>query len=225
MRLCLLIPLISIVALSISPRATQAFMARSGEADWSYTLMRFLSPLDETLGVLPDGPVLGTGIGTTHPSAVTIMGADFPWWLNGLFTEGEMARVTEELGLIGLVLIYFLRFLIAAFALRCTRTFKDPAYRALGIVFTVNLAMGLTGGVMLNATAGLYYWGSFGLVLTMRGLEQSADRKFGKVLVRGAEQTTNLKPVIRPSSSVLKADNSNEPRMLGGSPERVGVHS
>src|SRR5262249_48338848 len=143
MRLCVLIPVIAIVALSISPRATQAFMARSGEADWSYTLMRFLWPLDETLGVLSDGPVLGTGIGTTHPSAITIMGVDSPWWwLNGLLTEGEMARVAEELGLIGLMLIYFWRFLIAAFALRCAMTFKDPAYRALGIVFTVNLAMG-----------------------------------------------------------------------------------
>ena len=49
---------------------------------------------------------------------------------------------------------------------------------------------------MLNATLGLYYWGSLGLVLTMRRLEQSAGTEFGTVLVRGADQTTNLKPVM-----------------------------
>jgi hypothetical protein len=197
MRLCVLIPVIAIVALSISPRATEAFMSRSGEADWSYTLMRFFSPLDQTLVALSDAPVLGVGIGTTHPSALTIMGADFPWWLDNLLTEGEMARVTVELGLIGLTLIYFLRFLTAAFALRCTMTFKDPAYRALGIVFTINLAMGMIAPVMLNVTAGLYYWGSLGLVLTMRRLEQSAGKELGRVLVRGAGQTTKLKPANR----------------------------
>jgi hypothetical protein len=196
MRLCVLIPVIAIVALSISPRATEAFMARAGEADSSYALERLFSPLYQTIGALSDAPVLGFGIGTTHPSALTIMGVDWPWWLQDLFTEDEMARVTVELGLIGLLLIYFVRFLIAAFALRCAMTFKDPGYRALGIVLMVNLAVGIITPIMLNATAGLYYWGSLGLVLTMRRLEQSAGREFGKVPARGAAQTTNLKPAM-----------------------------
>ena len=197
MRLCVLIPVIAIVALSVSPRATEAFMARAGEGDSSYTLMRLFSPLYQTIGVLSDGPALGMGIGTTHPSALTIMGAGWPWWLpDELITEDEMARVTVELGLIGLVLVYFLRFLIAAFALRCAMRFKDPGYRALGIVLMVNLAMGIIAPVMLNATIGLYYWGSLGLVLTMRRLEESAGTEFRRVLARGAEQTKNYEPVM-----------------------------
>jgi hypothetical protein len=124
------------------------------------------------------------------------MGVDWPWWLHDLITEDEMARVTVELGFVGLIFIYFLRFLIAAFALRCAMAFKDPAYRALGIVLMVNLAVGIIAPVMLNATAGLYYWGSLGLVLTMRRLEHCAVRKFGKVPARGAAQTTNLKPAM-----------------------------
>jgi hypothetical protein len=195
-RLCLLIPVIAIVALSVSPRATEAFMTRAGEADSSYTLERVFSPLYQTIGALSDAPAFGMGIGTTHPSALTIMGVDWPWWLQDLITEDEMARVTVELGFVGLIFIYFLRFLIAAFALRCAMAFKDPAYRALGIVLMVNLAVGIIAPVMLNATAGLYYWGSLGLVLTMRRLEQCAVRKVGKVPARGAAQTTDLKPVI-----------------------------
>ena len=74
MRLCVLIPVLAFGALSISPRATEAFMARAGEADSSYTLMRVFSPLDQTIGVLSYGPVMGFGIGATHSAAFTIMG-------------------------------------------------------------------------------------------------------------------------------------------------------
>jgi hypothetical protein len=136
------------------------------------------------------------GIGTTHPSALTIMGVDWPWWLNDLITEQEMARVVVELGPIGLILIYFLRILVAVFALRCAMRFKDPAYRALGIVLAVYLAISIIGSIMLNVTADLYYWGALGLVLTMRQLEQSAGAEFGTVPVRRAGQITKLQPLM-----------------------------
>jgi hypothetical protein len=207
MRLCMLLPVITIVALNISPEAFQAFMERADETDSSYTLMRLFSPYYQTIGALSDAPALGMGIGTTHPSALTIMGAELPWWLNDLLTEEEMARVTQELGLIGLLLNYFLRFLIAAFALRCVMSFKDPAYRALGIVLMVHLALGLIFPVVFNATAGLYYWGALGLVLAMRRLEQSAGREFGTVPVRGADQTTNLQPVMPMAGAARRRPN------------------
>jgi hypothetical protein len=197
MRLCGLIPVIAIVALSVSPQATEAFMARAAAGGGSSeTLDRLFSPLYQTILALSDGPALGMGIGATHPAAMTIMGVDWPWWLQDLITEDEMARVTVELGVIGLILVYSLRLLIAAFALRCAMTFKDPSYRALGIVLAVYLALGMIEQIMLNATLGLYYWGSLGLVLTMRRLEQSAGARFGTVPVRRADQITNLKPVM-----------------------------
>ena len=96
-------------------------------------------------------------------------------------------------------MVYYLllRFLIAAVALRCAMLFKDPAYRALGIVLAVYLALGLLYvPIMLNVTAALYYWGGLGLVLAMRRLEQSAGTEFGTVLVRGVDRTTNLQPVM-----------------------------
>jgi hypothetical protein len=197
MRLCILVPVLAIVAVNISPQAFQAFMERAESADSSYTLYRLFSPLYQTIGALSDAPALGIGIGATHPSALTIIGAEFPWWIHeDLLTEDEMARVTVELGLIGLLLVYFLRFLVAAFALRCARSFRDPAYRALGIVLAVHLALALIVPIVLSVTAGLYYWGSLGLVLAMRRFEQSAGMEFGKVLARGPDQTTNLQPVM-----------------------------
>jgi hypothetical protein len=67
------------------------------------------------------------------------------------------------------------------FALRCARSFKDPAYRALGIVLAIHLALGIIMPVILNVTAGLYYWGALGLVLAMRRLEQSTAAEAGTI--------------------------------------------
>jgi hypothetical protein len=201
MRLCILVPFITILALNMSSRGFEAFMYRAETSDSS--LMRSFQWADETIEVLPQAPLLGMGIGTTHPSSFTIMGTDFPWWLpDELLTEAEMARVTVELGPIGLLLTYSLRLLIAAFALRCAMRFKDPAYRALGIVLAIHLALGIVAAVMLNVTAGLYYWGALGLVLAMRRLEQSRGTEAGAVLVRGADQTTNRQPIMPMAGSV-----------------------
>jgi hypothetical protein len=62
MRLCVLIPVIAIVALTVSPRAPEAFMTRAGEADSSYALERLFSLLYQTIGALSDAPALGMGI-------------------------------------------------------------------------------------------------------------------------------------------------------------------
>jgi hypothetical protein len=211
MRLFILVPVIAILALNISPEAVEAFMERAELAGSgcrltsceSSTLERLYQAPWETSGVLSEAPFLGVGIGTTHPAALAIMGDQFPWWLGGLITESEMARVTHEEGPIGLLLTYFLRFLIPAFALRCAMRFKDPAYRVLGIVLAVFLAQGIVGQVILNVTAGLYYWGALGLVLAMWRLEQSAGAEFETVLVRRAD-TTNLKPVLPNAGAVLR---------------------
>ena len=211
MRLSMVVPIIAALALSTSSGAFQAFMERA-EENSGETLARLIQPLNQTIGVLSDVPALGMGIGTTHAASLSIMGAELTWWLpSELWTEDEMARVTVEQGPIGLLLNYFLRFLIAAFALRCA--FKDPAYSALGIVLAVWLAMGVVLPIMLNVTMGLYYWGALGLVLAMRRLEASAGAEFGTVLVRGAGQTTNLQPVMPRAGAarrrqILQADSS-----------------
>jgi hypothetical protein len=206
MRLCVILPIVTILALSASPRAFQAFMERAEEASArGETQTRYFEHLNQTISVLPDVPVLGMGIGTTHSAALSIMGAPVTWWIPGeLWVEQEPARVTVEQGPLGLLLNYFLRLLIAAFALRCAKSFKDPAYRALGIVLAVWLALGPVMSVMLNVTTNLYYWGALGLVLAMRRLEQSVDAEFETVLVRTADQTTNLQPVMPKAGAVRR---------------------
>ena len=184
LRLTLLVPVIAVVALNLSSRAFEAFLQRASESDDS-TLARLSSPVSQTIEALSNAPPLGVGIGATHPSALTIMGTEWPWWLHDLLTENEMARVTVELGLIGLLLVYSLRIMIAAFALRSALSLKDPAYRALAIVLMLYLALGIIGSIMLDPTAGLYYWGGLGIVLAMRRLEQLAHRDARATLSAG----------------------------------------
>jgi hypothetical protein len=180
MRLCILLPVIAIVALNLSPRAVEGFTERVDSSGESAT-NRLSMAVDQTIGALSEGPALGMGIGTTHSSALLIMSTEEPWWLHGLETEEEPARVTVELGVLGLLLTYFLRLLIAAFALRCALSFRDPAYRALGIVLMAHLTISVILAVINNPTASLYYWGALGLVLTMRRLEQPARTEVGTI--------------------------------------------
>jgi hypothetical protein len=170
-RICILLPVMAVVAVNLSSRAFEGFIDRANTAD--STEYRIFSPVYQTMEALSNAPALGFGIGTTHSVALSIMGTDEYWWLQGLITEDEMARVTVEIGLIGLLLIYVLRVLIAVFAFRCVISFKDPAYRALGIPLMVHLALGMLVAVITNPTASLYYWGTLGLMLAMRRLEQS----------------------------------------------------
>jgi hypothetical protein len=183
MRLFILIPVIAIVAVSLSPRAYEGFLYRTTDSSGDTLYSRAVSaPLDQTIGALSEAPALGFGIGTTHPASLTIMQTDEFWWLQNLLVEEEPARITEELGLIGLLLIYFLRFLIAMFALRCAMSFKDPAYRSLGVVLTAYLALYILLPSLNNPTAGLYYWGALGLLLAMQRLEQALVRRPGATL-------------------------------------------
>ena len=185
LRLFVILPIITLVALNVSPRAFDAFVNRATDATTDNALDRFLSPIFETIEALSQTPVFGIGIGTTHPAALTIMGVEFPWWLKDIWSETEMARVTVELGAVGLILTLALRILIAALALRWTKRFEDPVYAAIGIALAVAVALGVIAPVMLNATAGLYYWGSLGLILAMRRLEQTARRE--APILRSAE--------------------------------------
>jgi hypothetical protein len=192
-RLCLLLPIAAFVALNLSPRAVDAFTERVNQVSDS-TADRLLSPVNQTIWALSDAPALGMGIGATHPAAFTIMEAQQPWWLGDLWPEDEMARVTVELGLMGLMLIYLPRFLIIGLALRSALSLKAPAYRALGSVLTAHLALGIIGQIVFNATAGLYYWGAVGLLLTIRRFEQSPRTQPTPMLAPG-------RPELRPVSS------------------------
>jgi hypothetical protein len=67
------------------------------------------------------------------------------------------------------------------------------------------LLLGIPMGIYINVIHSLYYWGTLGLVLAMRRLEQSGGAGFETVPVRTADRTTNLQPVM-PKAGVVRRD-------------------
>jgi hypothetical protein len=176
-RLFLALPIMAVGALSISPRAFEAFMERVNDPAADNTSSRLTDTVLETVNALSNAPPLGFGIGTAHPSSLMIMGAEWPWWLGDSWMEAEIARVTTELGVVGLILIYVARILIAIWAVRSTISFTDPVYRAFGIVLAIYLGLSILQAVIFDATAGLFYWGAAGLVMTMCRFQAEKQRR------------------------------------------------
>ena len=138
------------------------------------TFERIISPLYELYLALQTSPIFGTGIGSTHSSAVSIMNSREFWWLGGNLFEVETARVLQETGVIGFLLIYGCRVWLLAFAIRLAMRFRTPLYVALSSVIAGFFIQYLYLFVINNPTAGIYYWFCVGLLFAMYRLESKA---------------------------------------------------
>ena len=160
---------IAIVVSSIASSAIDAYSYRAGHAD--DPIDRMLSPLTETYGVLTESPIIGAGLASTHASAITIMGTKDYWWLGGISAEQEPARVLQETGVIGFILVYAARIWLLVKAISLGRWFRTPLYAAMAGVIAGLFAQALFLVVINNPTAGLYYWFAAGLLFAMYRLE------------------------------------------------------
>ena len=103
--------------------------------------------------------MIGTGMGTTSGGALNLMHAADFWWLNGKLFEVEMARVLQETGIVGFILVYAARVWLLIKAIRLGTRFRNPLY--VGTQWSYRLSVfarhGL-GFVVNNATVGIYHW-------------------------------------------------------------------
>jgi hypothetical protein len=111
------------------------------------------------------------GIGSTHASAVTIMGTKDYWWLDGKFFEAEGARILQETGVIGFILAYAVRIWLLVRAISLSARFRTLVYAAMAGVIAGFLAQHLVLSVINNPTGGIYYWFAAGLLFAMHRLE------------------------------------------------------
>jgi hypothetical protein len=135
------------------------------------------------------------------------MGTATYWWLDGNVFEVETARVLQELGLLGFVLIYLTRVWLVAQSMRLAMRFRTPLYSAMSGVIALFFIQSLYLFVVNNPTAGIYYWFSAGLVFAMYRLEVG-----------------QLKGVV-PSAprEILSAGKSAVPALLGKRPRAHGA--
>ena len=160
---------ISIIVVLIAPEAIEAYQYRAGHSD--DPIDRMLSPLTEAYYALTESPIIGTGMASTHGSAVTIMGTADYWWLDGKFVEQEGARVLQETGVIGFILVYAARIWLLVKAITLGVRFRTPLYAAMAGVIAGFFAQYLFLMVINWPTAGLYYWFAAGLLFAMYRLE------------------------------------------------------
>jgi hypothetical protein len=161
---------ISIIVAFIATGAIEAFDYRAQHAD--NPIDRLLSPLIETFGAVVETPIIGAGVGSTHASASTIMGTKDYWWLQGIFFENESARVWQETGVIGFILVYVARIWLLVKAISLALRFRTPLYAAMAGVIAGFFAQYLAAlNVINNPTAGIYYWFVGGLLFAMYRLE------------------------------------------------------
>jgi O-Antigen ligase len=161
--------LIAIVVAFIASSAIEAYSYRAEHAD--NPMDRLLSPLTESYDVLTESPIIGAGLASTHASAITIMGTKDYWWLNGKFAEQEPARVLQEAGVLGFILVYAARIWLLVKAISLGRRFRTPVYAAMAGVIAGFFAQYLFLIVINNPTGGVYYWFAAGLLFAMYRLE------------------------------------------------------
>jgi hypothetical protein len=142
-----------------------AFYGRA--ADTGDTVSRLVSPFVEPFVILEEAGAAGFGIGAAHQSAAFLIGSGYSWWTNGIVTEAETSRVMLELGLLGFLLVFLFRALIALFALRAALTLKSRPGRALALFLAFYLGVQIFGAVIFNPTANLLYWFAAGLLFAI----------------------------------------------------------
>jgi hypothetical protein len=160
---------IVIIVASIAPEAIEAYQFRVQHTD--NPIDRVLGPVIEPYYALTESPIIGTGIGSTHGSAAVIMGTVDFWWLDGRYYENEGARVLEETGVIGFILVYAARIWLLVKAITLGVRFRTPLYAATAGVIAGFFALYLFWIVINNPTAGIYYWFAAGLLFAMYRLE------------------------------------------------------
>jgi hypothetical protein len=161
---------ISIILAFIAPEAIEAYQYRQEHSD--DTIFRMLAPLVEAYAALTESPIIGAGLASTHGSAITITGTTDYRWLDGLFVETEPARVLQETGVIGFILVYVARIWLLVKAISLGLRFRTLLYAAMAGVIAGFLAQhSVPLNVINNPTAGIYYWFAAGLLFAMYRLE------------------------------------------------------
>ena len=193
-RLILGLSLVGAFLAWVGGDALGAYYGRArGVAD---VLGRIASPLVAPLHVLPDAGLFGYGIGSCHQTAVALTPGVLPYsWLQGLLIEAESGRVMVELGPIGFLLVYSLRFLLAGLALRQALVLRTRFHRAVATTCLLWFLASIPGGVVFDVTSDVYFWFFAGLLLLAMRLDREAVRAAQAAAAVPRHQETSPSPV------------------------------
>ena len=166
--------LISLVANFAATEAIEAFQYRAEHAD--DPIARVFTPLTELLLAFDVTPVLGMGVGANANGSAQIMGLPGGiysyWWLHGNYFEVETARVMQEVGPFGFLLVYGMRVALVLSAARMARVLRTPWMKSVAAAIAGFFILHLGLYVINNPTAGIFYWFAVGLLYAMYRLDR-----------------------------------------------------
>jgi hypothetical protein len=191
---------IAIIVTFIATEAIEAYDYRARHAD--NPIDRVLSPLTELYSAVGESPIIGSGMASAHASAATIMGTNDYWWLDGKFFEIETARVLQETGVIGFILVYAARIWLLVKAISLGLRLRTPLYVAMAGVIAGLFAQDLALFVVNNPTAGIYYWFAAGLLFAMYRIESQEKSALSLASVSTRKQLLRRQADVRAVPSI-----------------------
>jgi hypothetical protein len=174
LRLAFGIALVGVGTLSLFGGAFTALEYRAETSD--DPIVRLMSPVTETISAFQTSPLFGTGLGSNSNAAATVMGTVEAWWLDGNLYEVEPARIMQELGVIGCVLIYLPKVFVIILLIAQLRAAVSPltiAAQMAALIFVLSHFVLFT---VNNATGGLIYWSMVGLAIAARRIERARQQ-------------------------------------------------
>lgn len=164
---------LGLVAMLLNYVGSDAIGAFYGRAAGSSDLgSRMIGPILGPINTLEPAGLTGVGIGATHQTAAAVTKSLPPYsWLRGILLEDEPSRIMLELGLVGFLLIYFVRVYLVIFALQQVFLLRTTFHRAVATSCVLFFLAHLPGGIVFNVTAGVFYWFFAGLLMTVLRLD------------------------------------------------------
>jgi hypothetical protein len=173
MRLAAATAIIGAIGYYLFADAAEALMYRTQNTDSIFD--RFLTPVVDTVGAYQTSPLFGLGIGSNSNAAPTLGGAD-QYWLQGNYFELEPARVMQDLGIGGFVLVYFMKVYVIFLVIRYLSWSRSKLFVALQMAILAFVVPHLVLFTINNPTGGVLYWGMVGLSIAVHRIERRERR-------------------------------------------------
>ncbi|WP_034160224.1 O-antigen ligase family protein [Sphingomonas sp. ERG5] len=174
LRFAIGLAIMGIATATIFGTAFSALEYRANNADSASK--RFLSPITETVSAFETSPIIGTGIGSNSNAAMTLIGGDYLWWLNGNAYELESARVMQEIGFVGFTLVYLAKIFVIILVFGHLRKCKSPLMIAAHMTSLIFVTVHLVLFTVNNPTGGLMYWTIIGVSIAAHRIERAEKR-------------------------------------------------
>lgn len=154
--------------------AASALIYRNENSDSNLT--RLLSPVVELAKAYSTSPIFGFGVGSNSNAAMTLGGADL-YWLGGNLFELETARVMQDLGMVGFILVYLTKIYVIYLIVSYIQWSRSRMFVAILIAILAFVIPHLILFTINNPTGGVIYWGLVGMAIAMHRIERAERRE------------------------------------------------